>query len=165
MPIVYPKQNLRDEWKYGLRVPKKLESMVGKIKKVDWLAKDAMLIFENKSPIASKDIAIQSNGKKWADKQYQENNQYAIQGCASVDKDSGRFKFTVYSPGYDSESVLAEEIYHVVFEIIREASPKTFKTIQTWHKKNMNNGIDPTLNISKNHENILKSSSMVNKTR
>jgi len=148
MPIVYPKQNLRDEWKYGLRVPEKLESMVKKVKKVDWLAKDAMLVFEDKSPIVSKNIAIQSNGKEWTEKQYQENNQCYIQGCASIDKDSGRFKFTVYNPGYNSESVLAEEVYHVVFEVIREASPKTFKTIQKWHNKNINNGSDPTLNIS-----------------
>ena len=59
-----------------------------------------------------------------------------------------RFKFTVYNPDYDSEKILAEEVYHIVFEIIREASPKTFKTIQAWHKNNISNGNDQTLNIS-----------------
>ena len=54
MPIVYPEQGLHEEWKYGLRVPKKLETMVDKIKKVDWLARDAMLAFEDKFPATSK---------------------------------------------------------------------------------------------------------------
>ena len=80
--------------------------------------------------------------------QYHENNRYVIQGCTSIDKGSGRFKCTVYNPGYESEKTLAEEVYHLVFEIIKEASPKTFKTIQTWHKNNISNGNDPTLNIS-----------------
>ena len=148
MPIVYPEQGIHDEWKYGLRVPEALETMVDKVKKVDWLARDAMLVFEDKSPAASKEIAIQSKGQNWTNKQYHENNRCVIQGCTSIDKDSGRFRCTVYNPGYGSEKTLAEEVYHLVFEIIREASPKTFKTIQTWHKNNISNGNDPTLNIS-----------------
>lgn len=148
MPIVYPEQGIHDEWKYGLRVPEALETMVNKVKKVDWLARDAMLVFEDKSPAVSKEIAIQSNGKEWTDEQGKNGKRFAMQGSTSIDRDTGRIRFAVYSPGYGSERTLAEEVYHIVFEIIREANPKTFKTIQTWHKENIDNGSDPTLNIS-----------------
>ena len=148
IPIVYPRQDLRDEWKYGLRVPKTLEIMVERIKKVDWMVRDTMLVFDNTSPVASREIAILSNGKEWTDEQEKNGKRFVMQGSTSIDRDTGRIRITIYSPGYGSKRTLAEEVYHVVFEIIREASPKTFKTIQTWHKKNIDNGNDPTLNIS-----------------
>lgn len=144
-PIVYPKQGLREEYKYGLRVPEKLETMVDKIKNIDWMADNAMLVFDTNSPPALRNITTLSKGKDWADKQYEQNNRCLIQGCSSIDKETGRFKFTVYKPGFNSEKTLAEEVYHIVLEIIQEASPGTFKSIQTWHKKNT---VDPTLNIS-----------------
>jgi hypothetical protein len=148
IPIVYPKQDIQDEWKYGLRVPKILEPMVKKMKKVDWLVKDAMLVFDDYIPSASKEIAIKSNGKDWTNEQERKNKNYVIQGSTSIDRDTGRIRFTVYRPGYGSPRALTEEVYHVVLPIIREASPSTFRAIQTWHRKNIDNGGDSTLDIS-----------------
>lgn len=148
MPIVYPEQGIHDELKDGLCVPEKLETMVNKIKKVDWLVNNAMLVFEDKSPAASKEIAIQSNGKEWTDEQEKQNKRYIMQSSTSIDRDTGRIRFTIYSPGYGSKRAFAEEIYHIIFEIIRESSPKTFRTIQVWHKGNIDNDSDPTLKIS-----------------
>lgn len=148
LPILYPKQSLVNEWKYGLRVPEELETMVDKMKKVDWIKDNAMLVFDDNVPYASTQITKQSRGQDWTSQQSQEDNRYVIQGCTSIDRDSGRLKFTVYNPGYDSKKTLAEEIYHVVFGIIREADPKTLGSIQTWHRDNMKNGGDSTLNIS-----------------
>jgi len=148
LPIVYPAQRIDDEWKTGLRVPERLEAMVNKIKDIDWMASDAMLVFDDNSPSAIKRISTQSKGLDWTEKQYLENKRPVIQGCTSIDKDTGRFKFTVYNPGYGSEKTLAEEIYHIIYEIIRESNPETFKSIEAWHKDNLNNGNDPTLPIS-----------------
>lgn len=148
LPVIYPKQGLVKEWEYGLRVPEKLETMVDKMKNVDWIKNNAMLVFDDNLPVPSKEIAKQSRGQDWAAQQSQENNRSLIQGSTSIDKDNGRFKFTVYNPGYDSNKTLAEEVYHVVFGIIKESSPKTFGSIQTWHRKNMKNDSDPTLNMS-----------------
>ncbi|MCK5000002.1 MAG: hypothetical protein KAS23_10715, partial [Anaerohalosphaera sp.] len=148
LPVVYPKQGLVKEWEHGLRAPGKLETMVDKMKKVDWIKNNAMLVFDDNSPVPSKEIARQSKGQDWTVQQSQENNRCLIQGSTSIDKDSGRFRFTVYNSGFDSKKTLAEEVYHVVYGIIKESSPKTFGSIQTWHKKNIKNGSDPTLNTS-----------------
>ena len=148
MPIVHPKQDLRDEWKYGLRIPKSLEAMVDKIKKVDWLTRNAMLVFDDNSPAVSRDIVTQSNGDKWADSQDKEGKRYVAQGSTSLDKDTGRIRFAMYRPGHSSKRTLGEEVYHVVYKIIRESNPSTFKAIQTWHTKNVDNGGDPTLDTS-----------------
>ncbi len=148
MPIVHPKQDLRDEWKYGLRVPKGLETMVDKIKNVDWLRNNAMLVFDDNSPAVSGEIATQSNGKKWANQQKEQGKRYVAQGSTSLDKDTGRIRFAMYRPGHGSKRTLGEEVYHVVYKIIREANPGTFKAIQTWHTKNVDDGGDPTLDAS-----------------
>jgi hypothetical protein len=148
MPIIYPKQDIRDEWKYGLRVPKGLETMVDKIKKVDWLTRNATLVFDDNSPTVSREIVTQSNGKKWANQQEKRGKRYVAQGSTSLDKDTGRIRFAMYRPGHGSKRTLGEEVYHVVYKIIREASPGTFGAIQTWHKKNIDNGGDPTLDTS-----------------
>lgn len=148
LPIVYPKQSLHSEWSYGLRVPEKLDTMVNKMKRVDWIRENTMLVFDDSSPFPVMDIAAQSMGQKWADEQSLENNKCVIQGCSSIDKDNGRFKFTVYDPGYSSPKTLAEEIYHVVFGIMKETEPETFEAIERWHEKIIKNGGDPTLNIS-----------------
>jgi hypothetical protein len=148
MPIVYPEQGIRDEWEYGLHVPENLEAMVDKIKKVDWMVSDAMLVFDDNSPVAPRKIAVQSNGKEWTNEQEKNEKRLVTQGSTSIDRDTGRIRFTIYSPGYGSKRTLAEEVYHTVFGIIRETSPRTFRAIQAWHKKNIDNGSDPTLNIS-----------------
>jgi hypothetical protein len=148
MPIVYSKQDLRDEWKYGLRVPKDLETMVDKIKKVDWLTRNATLVFDDNSPAVSREIVTQSNGEKWANQQEKQGKRYVAQGSTSLDKDTGRIRFAMYRPGHGSKRTLGEEVYHVVYKIIRQASPGTFGAIQTWHKKNIDNGGDPTLDTS-----------------
>ena len=148
MPIVYPKQGLRNEWKYGLRVPRGLETMVERIKKVDWLTRDAMLVFDDQSPAVSREIITQSNGKRWADDQQEQGKRYVAQGSTSLDKDTGRIRFAMYPPGHGSKRTLGEEVYHVVYKIIRETNPGTFRVIQQWHKKNIANGGDPTLDAS-----------------
>ena len=148
LPIVYPKQSLHSEWSYGLRVPEKLDTMVDKMKRVDWIKNNAILVFDDNTPVPTNNIAVQSMGQNWADKQIVENKRSLIQGCSSIDKDSGRFKFTVYDPGYNSPKTLAEEVYHVVFGIMKETEPETFEAIERWHQRSIKNGGDPTLNLS-----------------
>ena len=148
MPIVYPRQDLRDEWKHGLRVPKGLEAMVDKIGKVDWLRRNAMLVFDDNSPAVSREIVAQSNGEEWTNQQHKRGKRYVAQGSTSLDIDTGRIRFAMYSPGYGSKKTLAEEVNHVVYKIIRQADPGTFRAIQTWHGKNIDNGADPTLDCS-----------------
>lgn len=144
IPILYQKQDLRDEWKYGLRVPTGLEKTVDKIKKVDWLTKDAMLVFDDNSPTATRQLAIQSNGRDWTDQQEKQSKRYRIQGSTSIDKDTGRFRVDIYRPGFDNKSVLTEEIYHIVYGIIRQANPTIYRSTQQWHNKQLKNGADPT---------------------
>jgi hypothetical protein len=147
MPILYQQQDLRDEWKYCLRVPGGLEKTVDKIKRIDWLKKDAMLVFDDNAPLASKQIAIQSNGRDWTKQQEEQNKRYTIQGATSIDKDTGRFRIDVYQPGFKDKNVLTEEVYHLVFGIMRQARPAIYKSTQRWHNKRLNGEIDPTCTI------------------
>jgi hypothetical protein len=63
----------------------------------------------------------------------------------SIDKQTGRIGITIYRPGFGDECVLAEEIYHVVFGVIRKAYPTMHRATQRWHKNHLKKGADPTV--------------------
>jgi len=145
IPIIYQQQDTHKERKFGLRPPEALRVLVERMKRVDWLVKHCMLAFDDNWPIASQDIAIQSRGRRWYDEIKKRGKRFVIQGCTSIDKQTGRIGITIYRPGFDNERVLAEEIYHVVFGIIRKAKPTTHQATQRWYKNCLKKGIDPTV--------------------
>jgi hypothetical protein len=145
IPIIYQQQDTHKERKFGLRPPEVLRAIVDRMKAVDWLVKHCALTFDDNWPTASQDIVIQSRGRRWYNEIKKQGKRFVIQGCTSIDKQTGRIGITIYRPGFDNEYVLAEEIYHVVFGIIRRAKPAMFQAIQRWHKNRLNNGIDPTV--------------------
>ena len=67
-----------------------------------------------------------------------------VQGTTSIDRDTGRIRITIYGQGFRESRVLTEEIYHIIFEIIRHARPKTFASIQKWYSNRLQKGLDPT---------------------
>lgn len=115
------------------------------MKSVDWLVKHCLLAFDDNWPAASQDIAVKSRGRCWCDEIKARGKRFVIQGCTSIDKETGRIGITIYRPGFDNERVLAEEIYHIVFGIIREAQLTTYQAIQRWHKNCLKKGMDPTV--------------------
>ncbi len=143
MPIVYQSQHIHSEWKHGLRPPSKLEKTVDKVKNIDWLKKHAMVVFDDNAPSASKQIAIQSNGKYWAD----HNDRYSIQGSTCIDKDTGRFRIDIYQPGFNDKNVLTEEIYHIVYGIIGKSDKNIYDSTKRWYDRQLNNGADPSRTI------------------
>ena len=145
IPIIYQQQDTHEERKFGLRPPEALRVLVERMKGVDWLVKHCMLAFDDNWPTASQDIAIQSRGRNWYDEIKERDKRFVIQGCTSIDKQTGRIGITIYRPGFDNERVLAEEIYHVVFGIIRKAKPTTYQATQRWHKNRLKKGTDPTV--------------------
>jgi hypothetical protein len=124
---------------------KPLEPILKQMKRVDWVVQNCILAFDDNSPLASQDVAIQSRGEKWYGEIKRQGKLPVIQGSASIDSDTGRIRITIYGSGYYQSRVLTEEIYHVVFEIIRNASPKTFASIKKWYADRLNHGLDPTL--------------------
>ena len=71
-----------------------------------------------------------------------------MQSSTSIDRDTGRIRISIYNPGFGKERVLAEEVYHVVFEIIRETSPRTFEAIRRWYDSGNTAGADETQSIA-----------------
>ena len=145
MPIIFPQQDTHKERKSGLRPPEALRGLVERMKSVGWLVKHCVLAFDDNWPAASKDIAIKSRGQRWYEEIKERGKRFVIQGCTSIDRETGRIGITIYRPGFDNERVLAEEIYHVVFGIIREAQPTTHQATQRWHKNRLKKGMDPTV--------------------
>ena len=122
-----------------------LKPLMKRMQRVDWVIENCMLIFDDNSPSASQDVAVQSRGEKWCAEIKKQGKRPVIQGSASIDNDTGRIRITVYGPGFNQKRVLAEEVYHIVFEIIRHASPKTFASIRKWYANRLNHRLDPTL--------------------
>lgn len=147
LPIVYQQQGTHAERRYGLRPPEQLSELVERMKGVDWLAKHCLLMFDDDSPAASKDMAVRSNGEIWTRQRQAEGQRFVIQGCTSIHKDTGRIGITIYQPGFDKPSVLAEEVYHVVFGILREADPGTYRATHHWYERSLKNGADPTISL------------------
>jgi len=124
-----------------------LEPMVKRMQKIDWLVKNVILVLDGNSPVASQDIAIQSRGRQWYGEIKKQGKRAVICGSASIDRDTGRIRITIYNQGFDNKRVLAEEIYHIGFKIIRYSSPKTFEAIQRWYKRQLKRGTDPTFSM------------------
>jgi hypothetical protein len=126
---------------------KPLSPMVRRMQRIDWIVKNCILVFDNNLPVASQDVTIQSRGERWYAEIKKQGKRPIIQGCASIDKDTGRIRITIYSPGFNQSRVIIEEVYHIVFEIIRHASPRTFVSITKWYSNRLKDGSDPTLYI------------------
>jgi hypothetical protein len=124
-----------------------LRPLVKRMQRVDWMVENCILVFDDNAPAASQNIATQSRGEKWYAEIKKQGKRPVIQGSASVDSDTGRIRITVYGPGFGQRRVLAEEVYHIVFEIIQHASPKTFASIEKWYANRLNGGLDPTSHI------------------
>jgi len=121
-----------------------LEPMIKQMQKIDWLVENCMLVLDKNSPSASQDVAVQSRGEKWYTEIKRQGKRAVICGSASIDKNTGRIKITIYDQGFNESRVLTEEVYHIIFEIIRQASPKTFASIKKWYLNRLENGLDPT---------------------
>jgi len=124
-----------------------LRELVERMKGVHWLTKHCKLAFDDDWPAASPDIAIQSRGNRWYEKQSEHGKRFVIQGCTSIDKDTGRIGITIYRSGFDNDQVLAEEVYHIVFGILRHTHPETYQATQRWYERNLNSGADPTVSL------------------
>jgi hypothetical protein len=144
MPIIYQQQDTHKERKFGLRPPEALRDLVERMKGVGWLVHHCLLAFDDNWPSASQEIAVKSRGRRWCDDIKKRGRRFVIQGCTWVDKDAGRIRITIYRPGFGNEKVLAEEAYHVVFGIIREADPTAHRATQRWYKSRLKSGADPT---------------------
>jgi len=121
-----------------------LEPLVKQMQRVDWVVENCILVFDDNSLVASQDVAIQSRGEKWYAEIKKQGKRPIIQGCASIDTDTGRIRITIYGQGFSESRVLTEEVYHIVFEIIRHVSPRTFTSIKKWYSNRLKNGLDPT---------------------
>jgi len=124
-----------------------LNSMVARMQKVDWLVRNVILVFDDDSPVASPDVAVESRGKRWYEEIKKQGKRPVIRGSAEIDRDTGRIRIAVYNQGLDDRRVLAEEVYHIGFKIIRYASPDTLEAIQRWYNHQLGTGSDPTFSM------------------
>lgn len=105
------------------------------------------MVFDDNCPVASQDVAIESCGEKWYVEIKKQGRRAIIKGSTSIDKGTGRIRITIYGQGFSQRRVLIEEVYHIVFEIIRHASPRTFESIKKWYADRLSKGLDPTWHI------------------
>jgi len=124
-----------------------LASIIERMQGVNWLARNTMLVLDDNSPAASADIAIESRGQKWYAELKKHNKRPVIYGSASLDRNTGRIRITVYNQGFESKCVLAEEIYHIGFKIIRHSKPQALQAIQKWYENQLRNGADTTFSM------------------
>jgi len=121
-----------------------LKPMLGKMQKVDWLVDNCIVVLDDNCPVASKEVAVQSRGENWYAEIKKQGKRPVIKGSTSIDKDTGRVRITIYGQGFSESRVLTEEVYHVVYEIVRHASPKTFASIKKWYSNRLKHGLDST---------------------
>jgi hypothetical protein len=125
-----------------------LAPMIRKMQKVDWLIRHVMLVFDDESPVASPDIAIQSRGTAWYEEARNQGKHLVVCGCAYVDPDTHRIRITIYKPGVAARQVLMEEIYHVGLKIIFYQSRRLFAAIRRWYSGQLTQGNDPTFSLA-----------------
>ena len=121
-----------------------LAPVIKQMQKVDWMVDNCMVVFDDNHPIASEELAMESRGQRWLAEIKKQHKRPVIQGSASIDKQSHRIRITIYGQGAEYKQVLIEEAYHIVFEIIRNVSPKTFASIRKWYTNEIKKGLDPS---------------------
>jgi len=121
--------------------------MIERMQTVDWVVNNVILVLDDNSPAATQDVAIQSRGEKWYGELKRRGKRAVICGSTSLDRDTGRIRITVYNQGLDDKRVLAEEIHHISFKIIRYASPGTFEAIERWYKCQLEKGGDTSFSM------------------
>ena len=137
MPVVCPSDDAES-----------LAPLIQKMQKVDWLVGHVMVVFDEDTPLASRDIAIQSRGTAWYEQAMSHDRHPVICGCAHMDLDTRRIRITIYKPGFQTRQVLAEEIYHIGFKILCYESPRLFAAIRRWHRSQLAKGCDSTLSLA-----------------
>jgi len=75
-------------------------------------------------------LIVENRGKEWYDAH--KGQRVEIVGRTYFDRDTGRITYEIYSEDSGGAGVLAEEIYHPIFDIIRETAPRSFRAIQKW---------------------------------
>ena len=121
-----------------------LKPLIQRMQRVDWMVNNCIVVLDDNCPVASKEVVIQSRGEKWYAEIKKQCKRAIIKGSTSIDKDTGRVRITVYGQGFSESRVLTEEVYHIVYEIIRHASPRTFASIKKWYSNRLSKGLDPT---------------------
>jgi hypothetical protein len=125
-----------------------LTPLVQKMQKVNWLVGHVMVVFDDESPVASPDLAIQSRGTAWYEQARSLGKHLVICGCAYVDRDTRRIRITIYRPGFENRQVLLEEVYHIGLRILCCESPNTFAAIRRWYIGQLTKGSDPTFSLA-----------------
>jgi hypothetical protein len=124
-----------------------LTPMIQRMQKVDWLVGNAEVIFDDNSPAASADIAVQSRGQRWYRELKKQGKRAAIYGSVSMDTDMERIRITIYDQGFNNKRVLAEEIYHIGYKILRHSESQALQAIQRWYDRRLQNNADPTFSM------------------
>lgn len=125
-----------------------LAPLIQRMQKVGWLVGHVRVVFDEDSPLASADIAIQSRGVTWYEQAVSQDRHPVIYGCARLDPDTRRIRITVYRPGFQTRQVLAEEIYHIGLKILFHESPRLFAAIRRWHRSQLAEGCDATFSLA-----------------
>jgi hypothetical protein len=137
MPVICPSDDMES-----------LAPMIQKMQKVDWLVGHVAVVFDDDSPVASPDIAIQSRGTAWYEQARSQGRHLVVCGCAYIDADTRRIRITIHRPGFTNRQVLLEEIYHIGLKILFYGSPRLFAAIQRWYRGQLAQGEDPTLSLA-----------------
>lgn len=121
-----------------------LEPMLRKMQNINWMVDNCIVVLDENSPEALKNMAVKSRGEKWYAETKKQGNRPVVCGSTSIDKDTNRVRITLYGQDSNKERVLTEEIYHIVYEIIRHTNPKTFGLMKKWYCNQLKAGFDPT---------------------
>ena len=124
-----------------------LKPIVKHLQNIDWLANICMVVFDDNSPLALPEIAIQSRGKEWYAEIKKQGKRPVIRGATSIDQETGRIRITIFAQEFRKSQVLIEEVYHIIFEVTRHKSPKTFELIKKWYSSRLQKDFDPTWHI------------------
>jgi hypothetical protein len=118
------------------------------MQKVDWLVGRVLVAFDDESPVASPDIAIQSRGVAWYEQVRNQGKHLVVCGSAYVDPDTRRIRIIIYKPGFGTSQVLMEEIYHIGLKILFYQSHRLFAAIRRWYRSQLATGCDATLSLA-----------------
>lgn len=131
-----------------LLIPDKYNAQLKSMGKSELYVKNAIVEFDYQTPddalIQDTQRAKQDLGEQEYAEQTAKGKKPRIISSVVCDRDSRRFRITVFSPEATKSGVLAHERGHVRLRVIRDTMPETFERIKTWRQVCVEDGADPT---------------------
>jgi hypothetical protein len=128
-------------------VPQAHQKLIKQIAKSKFAQDNVSIEYDDQEVMAHEEQARQSIGDVKYEANRARGSTHFVAGSTYFDRNRGRVRITIYRLGQRSARILAEELHHVSFNVIRAGMRGAFREIERWYQKGLKEGSDPSVDL------------------